>query len=353
MAKKTFQDYGREWLDTLVVAISVAMAFRAYFYEPFNIPTGSMQPTLYGNHTEVAPAEGKSVWDAPVLSFFKFMLTGETYKEFRAPWDGTLKFVPAGEGNVHLYVGSPLHEVKAGGLLRSLGNLFFENEWDNHTGFCRLPSDVTPGPDGCHGPVPLSADGLQYLPQGQLWKPVRKGELIWKGVVKKGDFIFVNRWRWNFFKPRRGEVMIFSTTGIAENPYGPYVYDGKRYNLAQGTHYIKRMMGMPGETLSIEDGKLIVNGTETAYEKPEGAYGEKPYPLCKVSPAQVSYADPEWKSGVWKLDDSSYFAAGDHSYPECMSADSRYWGPVPREKLRGCASVVFWPIVNRRWGNIK
>ena len=33
----------REWLDTLVVAISVAMCFRAYFFEPFNIPTGSMQ----------------------------------------------------------------------------------------------------------------------------------------------------------------------------------------------------------------------------------------------------------------------------------------------------------------------
>ena len=34
--------FGREWLDILVVSISVAMAFRAYFYEPFNIPTGSM-----------------------------------------------------------------------------------------------------------------------------------------------------------------------------------------------------------------------------------------------------------------------------------------------------------------------
>ena len=48
---KTWQDYGREWLDTFVVAISVAMCFRAYFYEPFNIPTGSMQPTLWGYHT--------------------------------------------------------------------------------------------------------------------------------------------------------------------------------------------------------------------------------------------------------------------------------------------------------------
>ena len=49
--KKPLVAYGREWLDTLVVAISVAMAFRAYFYTPFKIPTGSMQETLWGWHT--------------------------------------------------------------------------------------------------------------------------------------------------------------------------------------------------------------------------------------------------------------------------------------------------------------
>ncbi len=48
--KKSLTDYCREWLDTFVVAISVAMAFRAYFYEPFKIPTGSMQETLWGYH---------------------------------------------------------------------------------------------------------------------------------------------------------------------------------------------------------------------------------------------------------------------------------------------------------------
>ena len=71
MAKKTFQDYGREWLDTLVVAISVAMAFRAYFYEPFKIPTGSMQETLWGHHT-VAGTE-KGAWDAFPLSLVKWI----------------------------------------------------------------------------------------------------------------------------------------------------------------------------------------------------------------------------------------------------------------------------------------
>ena len=47
-------NFCKDWLDTLVVALSVVMAFRTYFYEPFNIPTGCMIPTLYGNHSVAA-----------------------------------------------------------------------------------------------------------------------------------------------------------------------------------------------------------------------------------------------------------------------------------------------------------
>ena len=80
---KTWQDYGREWLDTLVVAISVAMAFRAYFYEPFNIPTGSMRPTLYGNWSEPKKPQDATMWDrTPVLKQLKWLVTGETLVDF-------------------------------------------------------------------------------------------------------------------------------------------------------------------------------------------------------------------------------------------------------------------------------
>ena len=80
--KKTFSDYGREWLDTLVVAISVAMAFRAYFYEPFKIPTGSMQETLWGYHTTVGVEKG--AWDHFPLSVLKCIsLSGQPKFEYR------------------------------------------------------------------------------------------------------------------------------------------------------------------------------------------------------------------------------------------------------------------------------
>ena len=71
---------GREWLDILVVSISVAMAFRAYFYEPFNIPTGSMQPTLYGNHSVACAPEDADFFDRTPLKWLKWIATGSMYE---------------------------------------------------------------------------------------------------------------------------------------------------------------------------------------------------------------------------------------------------------------------------------
>ncbi|MBE6383498.1 MAG: hypothetical protein E7049_10890 [Lentisphaerae bacterium] len=187
---KTWQDYGREWLDTLVVAISVAMCFRAYFYEPFNIPTGSMQETLWGHHTK-ANVE-KTKWDAVPLSWLKWIWTGEHVVEYKAPASGMVRVQPRGDGYANVSVGTSRKAYK-------------------------LPTDA------------CAAIAGRYM---------QKGETIWKGAVCSGDFIFINHWIWNFRKPRNGDVMVFATNGIE--------------GLQQGTHYIKRMKATPGETYRIE-----------------------------------------------------------------------------------------------------
>ena len=81
----------RENFDVLVVAISVAMAFRAYFYQPFKIPTGSMQPTLYGIHSEPRPATDATLMDKQPLKFAKWLITGESFKVIRAEARGTVR----------------------------------------------------------------------------------------------------------------------------------------------------------------------------------------------------------------------------------------------------------------------
>ncbi len=316
---------GREWLDILVVSISVAMAFRAYFYEPFNIPTGSMQPTLYGNHSVACSPEQADFFDVTPLKWFKWVLTGEMYEHFMAPFNGTLQFHNTNTGHYDM-------RVVNGATGRVSKQML-------------VPTDVLHPHETGDGPY---RQQMFALPNGLTHgSPVTAGQTLWSGKVVTGDFLFVNRWLWNFRHPRRGDVMIFSTTGIK--------------GLQQGTHYIKRMTGTPGETLSIKAGHLVVDGKEPMeplrirqiqnHEK----WHEKEYPYAGYRPSdRPDYSVPgrtlAAEGDEVKLGPDEYYACGDNSP---SSYDSRYWGPVPAANLRGIAGGVFWPIWNHRWGPIE
>ncbi len=310
-----------ENFEVVVVALGVAMAFRCYFLQPFKIPTGSMQPTLYGIHSEEKDAPG--VFDRLPLMPLKWLVTGDRYKEVRVVAGGKVYPVqrPMKDGYTSFKVAGAFYHV---------------------------PNDAVQerGPKSLRG---LRPDGT-----------IAAGGVLWSGIVHTGDHLFVNRLAWNFRKPRRGEVMVFSTRNIT--------------GLPQGTHYIKRMTGLPGETISIRPPNLVVNGEPVTEPYTIGRIVRKEK-LADWAPNYFGYQtirsvdllrgvggfyDPSrspykaktpllTEKDAVTLADDEYFAMGDNT-PN--SADSRYWGAVPRENLLGPACFVYWPFTSPRFGVI-
>jgi signal peptidase I len=87
--------------------------------------------------------------------------------------------------------------------------------------------------------------------------------------------------------------------------------------------YIKRVIGLPGDTVEVKDGLAVVNGVKLQENYVPLEYrDERPYPLTIVPP-------------------DDYFVLGDH---RTSSNDSRAWGFVPRTFIYGKAVFVFWPL---------
>lgn len=276
----------RENLEIIVVALAVAMAFRTYFVQPFKIPTSSMSPTLYGIHYE--PCAKPGVTDYMPLNMAKWLTTGEWYVEVRAATFGKAYWASFGDTR-GVVIGEQYHKI-----------------YDSANPCGSLAECVTNG---------------EYVIIGQK---------LASGVRMAGDHIFVNKVGWNFRKPQRGEIMVFKTTGIPPP-------------IKQNEHYVKRMVGLPGEILGIETPYLYINGEKMM----------QPSSIARVEAHQFGY-DGYQKTGKYlasqnnrvQLANDQFFACGDN---QRNSLDSRYWGPVKRANLVGPAFFVYWPL-SRRWG---
>ena len=269
----------RENLEVLLVAVAVAMAFRTYFLQPFKIPTGSMQPTLYGIHAEVdnAPAWMR----APALKPLRWLVRGEWPFELRAQSSGVAivdSRVPEYSPDLYVYIGNAVH---------------------------RIPRTMQ----------------LHFSPGDRIIE----GQLLASGVQVTGDHIFVDKVRWHFCRPNRGEIMVFSTSGMT--------------NITPNTHYIKRLVGLPGDTLSITPPNLLVNGAvvesipgirRVADAKPGSQYAG-----YQLGPLDASYLRTPTES--IDLRAGEYFGLGDNTR---NSRDCRYFGPVPERNMVGPALLV-------------
>jgi signal peptidase I len=125
--------------------------------------------------------------------------------------------------------------------------------------------------------------------------------------------------------PRRGDVIVFE------------------YPKDRSKDFIKRVIGTPGDKILVHDKKVYVNGA--AYENVHAKFSE-----TVVLPKELS---PRDNSGLLTVPDDSYFVMGDN---RDNSYDSRFWGFVKKEDIKGLALVKYWSWDNDgfkvRWGNI-
>ena len=333
----------RENVEVLLVALAVAMAIRTFFLQPFKIPTGSMQPTLFGV---------TSVPDFTKVDFWK-----ADRAEIMVQLDGQLKLrnaiaLPtAWERVKEWFAGvSYVHAVaQADGKLEMgrMQHFLIFNLWQTFS-IGGVQQTMWFPPD--FGEQPIEKRAGIFLDPEHIY---HKGDDVFNMKVCAGDHLFVNRWSYNFRKPERGEIIVFLTKGIE--------------GLPQDQFYIKRMVVKPGERVSIGDDRhLVINGQRLDASTPhfENVYGFNP----NTPPRESQYSGhvngtvdakfglipnlaplfPDAQT-VFNNDTDSYMVMGDNT---CNSLDSRTWGTLPAKNVIGKSFFVYWPITSRfGWGN--
>jgi signal peptidase I len=126
---------------------------------------------------------------------------------------------------------------------------------------------------------------------------------------ENGDYLIIDEISYRFGSPQRGEVVVFK---YPQNP---------------SLRYIKRIVGLPGETIAIEAGSVIIFNEEGSQILDESAY----LPVSYQTPGDVRFS----------LDEDEYFVLGDN---RTSSADSRRWGPLPEENIVGRVLFRAWPF---------
>ncbi|GAB4506528.1 MAG: signal peptidase I [Anaerolineales bacterium] len=130
-------------------------------------------------------------------------------------------------------------------------------------------------------------------------------------TLETGQFVLVERVSYRFSEPQRGDIVVFE------------------YPRAPQEDFVKRIIGLPGETVEITGGQVYINGNLLAESYVHGQ------PTLTYRPVNITLGQDE------------YFVMGDN---RAASSDSRTWGPLPRQNIIGRAWLSYWPP--SRWGLI-
>ena len=362
----------RENVEVLLVALAVAMAIRTFFLQPFKIPTGSMQPTLFGvtSTPDFGPVfllQNLRAEQATVNKAYEQQLQAQKALVIPTGWDRVRDWF-LGISYVHVV-------AQQDGVVKRISPptklLIFNLRQSFWMGSA---NDDSPGTEYTMWfPPDFGESDISH--RGGIFpnRVYQKGEDVLKFRVQAGDHLFVDRLTFNFRKPERGEIAVFETKGI-NHP-----------RMEQDQFYIKRLVSLPGEHVQIgNDRHLRINGQRLDASTPhfENVYGFDP----KTPPHESQFSghvndamadkfglntrpyiqlaplfpdeDTVYTNQLFEVTNlvtgegqaiDSYMVMGDNT---CNSFDSRAWGPFPARNVIGKSFFVYWPLTSRfGWGN--
>ena len=157
-----------------------------------------------------------------------------------------------------------------------------------------------------------------------------------------GDYLLVNKLCYgkgslgDYFMPyqrvRRGDIVVFN------------------YPVNPEQHFVKRVIGLPGDRLRLINKRVLVNGTAVKepyvhFSRPADDLFRDSFPRLDVAPGET----PEWwlqlrklvEDGQLIVPEGHYFVMGDN---RDNSSDSRYWGFVPQSHIVGRPLLIYWSV---------
>ena len=151
-----------------------------------------------------------------------------------------------------------------------------------------------------------------YIPSGSM-----------EPTLQIGDRILVNKLSYHLHGVDRGNIVVFRRPAD-ENCGGPPVAD-----------LVKRVIGMPGETISLSGGHVDIDGKQLDETWLPTTVQGTTFP----GPAGTAYS----LAKPYVIPANHYFVMGDNRADSC---DSRYWGPIARSLIVGKVDVRVWPVTD-------
>lgn len=125
-----------------------------------------------------------------------------------------------------------------------------------------------------------------------------------------GEYLLTDKLTYRFKEPKRGDVVVFEAPGT------------------EGEEYIKRIIGLPEETISIKDEQIYVDGKKLQEDYLSGALTTRPGAFLK-------------EGEEIEVPANHYFLLGDN---RTASSDSRSWGFINKDTISGRAWFIYWPF---------